>query len=212
MIVLSILTALGLERAAVAWQDHTAGQESRAHIEDELARNARDIRSGLAGMSAADARITAAVDQLVGLVKSNPPLTDADAHKKAETILRGLHGDVMLAFPSWQHNAWDSAIADQSATHLPLADLRRYAEIYAAAHDMTLALQMLASGDLIEMSARTSLDLRLGEVTPRSAAQMLLRFQIAAQPLASDQRKLLALIGTSGEDAPGNADAGKPDH
>ena len=52
-----------------------------------------------------------------------------------------------VALPSFQHDAWYSAQTDQSASHLPAADLRRYDDIYTSERDAAAQAELLLGGE-----------------------------------------------------------------
>jgi len=128
MIVLSILTALGLE----AWIEHAhhahAAATAGAQIEAELSANLADIRK----MHDADARrqkaLTQLDDYLIQAVKSGTDAATVRQHVAALTKGQLYLG---LYLPEMRHEAWDVAVANQSASWIDASRLRRYATIYA---------------------------------------------------------------------------------
>lgn len=130
MIVLSILTALGLE----AWIEHTHHQQAAdtavAQIEAEIHAN----RAAIDRVHAHDVERMHALEKLRDLV-----LHDMQAHVPDAIILQHVHEQTTpdglyldWRWPTLKHEAWDVAVADQSASWIDNERLRRYSDIYAA--------------------------------------------------------------------------------
>ena len=191
MIVLSIITALALERGAVAIHDAAAARSSRARIEAEIARDQADLVH-CEKMNAANVKaVNDVLKQLVAAVKLRkldqtaltPFFKPADDHFN-------------IASPSWQHDAWDTAIADQSAGNLASADLRRYSEIYTAARDMDATAQILLGGEWLTHMASLRIDAAMGTLDPHALADNLARFLLAVGQIDRTQQDLQTLIVT----------------
>jgi len=130
MIVLSILTALGLE----AWIEHVhhahAAATASAQIETEIRKNLDTI----AQSEAYDLRRMQALDKL-----SDGLQHDIQAKLPAAAIMQHVHTSLGpdglyldLRTPTLRHEAWDVAVANQSAGWIDAANLRRFSTIYAA--------------------------------------------------------------------------------
>jgi hypothetical protein len=128
MIVLSILTALGLE----AWIEHThhehAARIASAQIEAE-------IRANLTAIDRARQHDLARA-QLLGNVRDallrdiQAKLPEASIYRHAHELLPdGLYLDVRR--PSLRHEAWDVAVANQAASWIDDDRLHRYSAAYA---------------------------------------------------------------------------------
>jgi len=191
MIVLSIMTALGLEHIAVAVHDAGAASDSKLRIEAELVRNLTDLRhaetSNEGHMAKASETMKALVDGLkAGTV--DPPT--------ALALIGPMFEHFQVSLPTWERDAWDAAIADQSAGHLSADDLRRYAEIYSSARDIGAEAQMLLGGEWLTRASELGIDFRLGKVDARTTANTLARFLVAGQVITSMQKSLETLIVT----------------
>jgi hypothetical protein len=129
MIVLGILTALALE----AWVEHVherhAAEAASAQIEAEIRINRSEI----------DKARARDVDRMHELQKVRDVLMqDIKAHASDAQILQhvqqnapdGLYLD--WRWPILRHEAWDVAVANQSAGWIDNDKLRRYAAVYAA--------------------------------------------------------------------------------
>jgi hypothetical protein len=187
MIVLSILTALGFERAAVFVHDRAAAQESRARIEQEINGDVAELRKAA---DFNDANVTAtreALKALMTMIKSANP----DAAREQQAIVDELQKHAGLQLPTWQREAWDTAIADQSATHMNADDLRRYAQIYSAARDSSDATHIVLGGAMFDRMADLSVDLKLGDGSAREGAKLIARFLSAATQITAVQKQLL---------------------
>jgi hypothetical protein len=189
MIVLSILTALALEQLAVSIQNRSEGAESRARIEAELASNAKDLKESEQTDQQNNKQASALLHALVDHLKAGKPIDP-----QVEALMNPVFTHFEVSVPTFQHSAWEAAIADHSATHMQASDLRRYAEIYAAAADAQSTWQLLLGGEWLTRATDLGLDYRLGKVDPRTLANTVARFLIATQQIASSEETLLALI------------------
>jgi hypothetical protein len=164
MIVLSILTALGLE----AWIEHThharAAATASAQIEAE-------IRNNVAGADAAaqqDAeqlqKLNQIRDAVIQDLKSRVP---DDVVRQHILALTKDGFDLNLHFPTLRHEAWDVAVANQSASWIDQTRLQRYSIAYANARD---SLDMMREDTAILMNGTgmvdTIADLATDQVQP----------------------------------------------
>ena len=174
MIVLSILTALGLE----AWIEHThhthAAAAASAQIEAEIRQNLADIQAYLDH----DRERMEALDRLRDRLTA-----DVESHASPETIKQHIHelapGGIYLdwRWPILRREAWDVAVANQSAGWIPADRLRRYSAVYSAQEARTRVLLMDAPSLLDGPQMQNAmLDLRIGNDQPlellRSVNQM----------------------------------------
>ncbi|MBD8900498.1 hypothetical protein [Rhodanobacter sp. DHG33] len=164
MIVLSILTALGLE----AWIEHThrthAAATASAQIEAELQTNLADIER----MRGADAQrlamLTQLDDYLVQAVKDHTDAATIKQHIDAQTS-----GDFSLGLqlPKLRHEAWDVAVANQSAGWIDAGQLRHYATIYAYQSDFERRVSFNTSVNLQDSKMNDiDADLKAGTLQP----------------------------------------------
>jgi len=202
MIVLSIMTALGLEHVAIALHDASAARESKVRIEAELARNLSDLTQAETSNEGHMAKATETMKALVDALAAGP-VDPATAH----TLIAPMFQHFQVALPSWERDAWDAAIADQSAGHLSPEDLQRYAEIYSSARDIGAEAQLLLGGEWLTRASELGIDFRLGKIDARSTANMLARFLVAGQVITTMQKSLDTLITTGKSNAPGEAPA-----
>lgn len=131
MIVLSILTALGLEQ----WIEHShhrhAAEHARAQIDAELSSTLRDIQ----------ATIDLNEKKLEPLVALEAAINDdvrkglSDAEVNKHIREQGKSFALAINWPAFNNQAWDVAVANQSATWIDAERLHRYAIAYAALRD-----------------------------------------------------------------------------
>ena len=165
MIVLSILTALGLE----AWIEHAhhASAAATASIQIEA-----EIRANLAEVDAdvqKDARQLQKLDKIRDAV-----IQDLKTHVTDDVAQRHILAltsdgfDLNLKFPTLRHEAWDVAVANQSASWIERDRMQRYSAAYANARD---SLNLMHEDTAILMNGTgmvdTVADLATGEVQPR---------------------------------------------
>ncbi|WP_426662231.1 hypothetical protein [Rhodanobacter aciditrophus] len=164
MIVLSILTALGLE----AWIEHTqhahaaatASMQIEAEIRSNLAEVDTDAQLDAAQLEKLDAIRSAVIQDL----KSN---TSDDAVRKHILALTSDGFDLKMQFPTLRHEAWDVAVANQSASWIDRARMQRYSAAYANARD---SVTLMREDTAILMNGTgmvdTIADLDTGQVEP----------------------------------------------
>jgi hypothetical protein len=128
---------------------------------------------------------------LFDMVKAGKP-NDAAMLEAAKPIFEHFS----FSGPTWQRTAWDSAIADQSATHLEPADLRRYAEIYADAKDMDDTTKLVISGEWLTRASDTVIDFQFGQIDGRKVIALVARYLLAAEDIEKSEKDLETLMTT----------------
>ncbi|AIF46757.1 hypothetical protein [Dyella japonica] len=144
MIVLSILTALGLEQ----WIEHAhhrhAAEHASEQINTELGNTLRDIQAAI-DMDEKKLEPLIALDTAIS-DDVRKGLSDVEINKHIREQSKGF--TLAINWPAFNSQAWDVAVANQSATWIDADHLHRYAVAYAAlretanwtTHNATLAL------------------------------------------------------------------------
>ena len=200
MIVLSILTALGLE----AWIEHAhhehAAQTARVQIETEIRTNLEEVRASLA-QDSHQAKVLATIrNALVEDFKARKPAEAVTGHIRQLVTTDGFN--LNLRWPMLRHEAWDVAVANQSASWMDAARTRRYSAAYASQRDMINSLG--ANLALVMNGPRmidTMTDLRIGDEQPREflhvISQMTIMLDQAQDNLSTLQSRLQAALEDS---------------
>ena len=165
MIVLSILTALGLE----AWIEHThhaqAAATASAQIEAEIRQNLAEVDIDVQRDARQLQKLDKIRDTVIQDLKAHVPDDVAQQHILALTD-QGF--DLNLQFPTLRHEAWDVAVANQSASWIDRSRMQRYATAYANTRD---SLNMMHEDTAILMNGTgmvdTVADLATHAVQPR---------------------------------------------
>ena len=165
MIVLSILTALGLE----AWIEHThhthAAATASVQIEAEIRQNLADIDTDIAHDSARMQALGKLRDQLQADVESHATLDTVQQHIH-QLAPDGIYLD--WRWPNLRQEAWNVAVANQSAGWIDATRLRSYSTVYAAQEASTRLIFMdvpsIYDGPQME---NTMLDVHTGDYQPR---------------------------------------------
>jgi hypothetical protein len=165
MIVLSILTALGLE----AWIEHThhrlAATTASAEIEAEIQGNLEQIEHIRAHDLERMHALEAVRDSLLHDIQAHD--SDAACLQHAQARMPdGLYLD--YRWPVLRHEAWSVAVANQSAGWIDGEQLRRYSTVYAL-QDASAAL-MTADMSVVLDGPRMNdaiIDLQTGSLTAR---------------------------------------------
>ena len=153
MIVLSILTALGLE----AWIEHAhhthAAEFASQQIETELRANLADVRAA----HQENLERVKPLQQLEALVtrdiKAGLPATTINQH------IREHKSDfkISMGWPTFGSQAWDVAVANQSASWIKVDALRKYSSAYANQRD---AATWMMQDSTIGFNASRMMDLK----------------------------------------------------
>ncbi|CAM0999618.1 Chemotaxis methyl-accepting receptor HlyB-like 4HB MCP domain-containing protein [Rhodanobacter sp. Root179] len=196
MIVLSILTALGLE----AWIEHAhhrhAAAEASTQIEAEIRANLAECDTDLQHDLAQMVRLRGIRDEVTRELKMHTS-DDLIAQRVLEQTRQ--HFDLKLMFPTLRHEAWDVMVANQSAGWIDPGRLQRYAVAYASQRDVVTTMsedtELLMSGTgLVDTVA----DLRTDTVHPREflhvVSQMTAMLEQAVNNLQTLRKQLASAL------------------
>lgn len=182
MIVLSVLTALALERVAVAWSNRNDAAASRVRIETELRRDLADLRHS----EAENRKGMAVVQKVLSPLLKTLVAGDAPAPKLDPKEMFS----ISISMPSWQHSAWDTAIADRSAEHIAFPVLSKFAAAYTAAQDLNQISTLVLSGGWFDQGAALTVDIQSGRADLRAVSQFMMRYLIAVQQVQMTEQNL----------------------
>lgn len=144
MIVLSILTALGLEHGAQTWYHNHRAREAQANIEVEIRTNLEEVRSAMRTNEAEINKLTVLREVLRKDIIDKVDGKSLVLHLKETT--HGKFG-ISQSMPTLRREAWEVAVASQAVSWMDPALLQRYAGVYAVQRDFAQssigALQML---------------------------------------------------------------------
>lgn len=199
MIVVSILTALGLEAALQYYHHQHAAEAAQRAMEAELRNNLDDLRRSNADN---EKRLKPLEDFSSLLVKDfDDGVTEAQMRQQITDRARdGV--DVGVFYPKLRHEAWDVAVANQSASYLPPETLRRMSIAYAAQRDVNPANLTIFVNLPAFLDAQT--DARVGAADPHS---FLRAIRQAAMTLRGATQKLKALEQDLAQALPAQAGA-----
>lgn len=193
MIVLSILTALGLE----AWIEHAhhvhAAEVASLRIDAEIRSNLDAIDSSLTQDARQVKRLAAIRDGLIQDFKAHAPEATIAQHIQSQVSARNFN--LNLNWPTLRHEAWDVAVADQSASWIDRERIQRYSAAYANQRDVGIGLSTnLALAMDGPRMIDTLTDLQSGNVHSREflhvVSQMATMLDQAQQSLLTLQRHL----------------------
>ncbi|MHA6205068.1 hypothetical protein ACXU4B_11630 [Dyella soli] len=164
MIVLSILTALGLEQWIESVHHRHAAENASMQIDAELRGTLDDIHKSMDANTQKLAPLRALNEAITADVRNGVPDQEINRHIQAmkDKFLLSIN------WPTFPSQAWDVAVANQSATWIATEKLHKYAGAYAIqreaanwmAYKSTLALD---APRMVELRTR----IRLGkEVDP----------------------------------------------
>lgn len=204
MIVLSILTALGLEE----WVQHAhrleSGRQAQASIEAEARENLKNLHRWMA-INATRQESLEKWSKVIGdALKSGLP--DAKIRKD---IIAPSAKDIEISGPAWgefRHAAWDVAIANQSAAYVDPARLALMSELYSRQQLLTNILPVLTSGFIkFDQLVNVTTDLQMGEIDPRTLLHTLNQVgesvKEANQNMQSVEKSLQRVAGANAQSA-----------
>lgn len=188
MIVLSILTALGLE----AWIEHAhharAAETASRQMTAELRHNLAETRDSLRRNNATLQAVAKLDTTVTADLKSGLPAAAINQHIRAQKAGFLLN----LNWPSLPSSAWDVAVANQSVSWIESASLKKYSAAYAAQrelndwvqHDSMLMLNMPKVIDF-----KTDLDMDR-DVDPQAFLYTLQQLNTTNKSLNNNLREL----------------------
>ncbi|HKT30574.1 hypothetical protein [Dyella sp.] len=197
MIVLSILTALGLE----AWIEHTnhrhAAEVASAQIDTEIRANLAEVHTALVEDKERATSFAHIRDSLEQDLKANTPDATIVQHILAQT--QNSNFNLNLRWPTLRQEAWDVAVANQSVSWMDDDRMYRYSAAYATqretAGNLAANLTLVMNGPRM-IDAAT--DLRSGNVQPREflhvIAQMAVTLDQATLSLRTLEQKLQSAL------------------
>jgi hypothetical protein len=158
MIVLSILTALALEQAALAVEHRHEGARARDEISQEIESNRQEVAKALASTRSNQKEWKALLVRTIADVRAGQSTDDSlvATLKDASRIFSD-------ALPPLKTTAWDTAISDHSVNYLPHEDLVRYSELYAAQRMFSQAMWDVIRDSAARDLAQISLAISLGK-------------------------------------------------
>ena len=188
MIVLSILTALGLE----AWIERShhahAAEAANRHIRAEIEVNLSDVRLSIKTNDSLIKPLIELSDTVSADIRAGATAAVINQHIQA----RRTSFKLSVNWPTVASQAWDVAVANQSASWMDDADLRRYSAAYADLHE---ASNWLTHDSIILLNApsmaalRTRIDLD-APVDPLEFATVLRQMISTSQEIQSHLHQL----------------------
>jgi hypothetical protein len=171
MIVLSILTALGLE----AWIEHVhhehAAAEATVKIEAEIRENLAQVKQKRDHDYVRMHALEKIRDGLIVDLKAHLSMAEINRHIH-EADPEGLYLD--WRWPVMRREAWDVAVANQSASWIDADQLSRYSGIYAAqSASTTIIVQDSTSVFSGQRMADILVDMQMDDYQPRELLRVV---------------------------------------
>jgi uncharacterized protein YbcI len=134
MIVISIITALGLEHAVQSYHHRHLAHEATARIEAELRTNLSALDDTIAHNKKEEKKTRALRVAFVEELRAGTPEKAAIDHLFEKKGENGVSLSVLV--PTLRHEAWDVAVANQAASWIEPEQLEGYAALYAHIRDI----------------------------------------------------------------------------
>jgi hypothetical protein len=177
MIVVSIITALGLEHAVQAYHHRHLAHEAGERIEAELRDNMAEVDRSIKHNQERQRRIGEAREDFLRDLKGG------SSDKVAIGRMLKQNGEALnlsVVTPTLRHEAWDVAVANQAASFIEPQQLQRYAALYAQMRDVD-ALAKGGGNRLYDGPGLINLfsDLELGQAAARDVARVMRQVESA---------------------------------
>ena len=206
MIVVSILTALALEQAAMSIDHRREGARAREEIEQEIASNRKAVDGALASTRVNAQEWKALLVHTIADVRAGQSTDES-----LVATLRDATQKFRDALPPLKTTAWDAAISDHSVNYIAHADLVRYSELYASQRMFSQAMwdgiRDSAARDLAQISLAIELGNPDGRATVATLNSRMGTIGILESQLAQLDQMLHEASATA-EQAPASAAAG----
>lgn len=182
MIVLGVLTALALDQLAQNFLHARAAQATKAMLDAEIRANLGTIRH-IRKIHLERAESMAALGELLLRdIKARVPDAQIIAHFSRE-VAGGKYFGMNVNTPILDHTAWDVAVADQSASWMESAQLRRYASVYSMhnrlpEHVRAKMPHVLDGPDMVDVESDLEMGLSDPRALYRAIKQTLAAFQM----------------------------------
>ena len=203
MIVLSILTALGLE----AWIEHVHHTHAAAlashQIEAELRANLDGVRNSYQSNQQRLVSLQQLDDAIAKDIRDGKP--DAAINQHIQALKNEFN--LSLDWPIFANQAWDVAVANQSATWMDRAALSEYSAVYSKQRD---AASWMTQDSTLFLDAprmatlRTRIDLGR-EVDPIEFLSVLRQMIITSSETQSQLKQVESQLKQVSPDEPGSS-------
>jgi hypothetical protein len=191
MIVLSILTALGLEEAVLHFHHAAAGREALERIDREIQANLKDVRATEAENDRRAAPVIKLSADIAAALRAGKP----DAAIREEIIAPGIKAvQIGVAWVIMRHSAWDVAVADQSVGHIDAGRLGALSELYSMQREFLSGEQsttvFLNGSGLADIFT----DIQVGDESPRELLHSLRQLTMTNSATQNNLRTIEAYL------------------
>lgn len=201
MIVLSILTALALEQAALGMEHRHEANRAKHEIELEIASNRAAVDDAIRETDVNAKAWHALLDRSIAEVKA-----DQSTNESRVATLKQAAALFQDSLPPLKTTAWDAALSDHSVNYLGHDDLTRYSELYAVQRMFSQALwdtiRDSAQHDISNISLAASLDKADPTATLATLNSRMRTIEILRSQLAQLHDALKAAASPDGAAAP----------
>ncbi|MES2107072.1 MAG: hypothetical protein V4634_23875 [Pseudomonadota bacterium] len=188
MIVISIVTALGLEQWIESVHHSHLAEIASKEIQQEIRANIEALDVSFAHNASQLKAVSATQAALVEKIRAGLPAGEINTYIDEQVRKKF---SLSLEWPTVRHEAWDVAVANQSVTWMDPSLLRRYSIAYATQRDgqadTKLGISSMFSGTrFVDLNT----DLELGATDPRELARIMRQVRSV---LASTQNNLTSI-------------------
>jgi hypothetical protein len=194
MIVISIATALGIEHMVQTVHHRHKAEEAAQRMQTELRLTLAEIEKVTAHNKLQIEEATALQKGLLKDIKSK-----VAGQKAIDNFFESNKGkfNVSLQIPGFKHEAWDVAVADQSASWMSPGDLQRYSGAYADVRDAqqatTVGMSFLTGSTML----KTMSDLEIDASSPQDLYFMLSQLNFSYKQVNSTLEDLRGKLSKS---------------
>jgi ribosome-associated toxin RatA of RatAB toxin-antitoxin module len=188
MFVLSIVTALAFEQGAQWWYHSKLASEASRKIDAELRANIEEIRT----TRKHNVEQIKVLNRLAKVLATDMQSTMADPAIVQHLIKEANNNfGLNMMTPTLRHEAWDVAVANQSASYMAPSMLHRYSAAYANVRDvqqnLPMTMQLTVNGPAM---INVLSDMEVGKASAREVFHVLVQMRSAISELTATSEQL----------------------
>jgi hypothetical protein len=188
MIVLGILTALGLEQWRESVHHRDAARVAQAQMEAEIRENLSELRQYYQKNAESFIRIRDFSRRLDMEIR-NGTAREAIYSTLIKPAIADKSLNIGISWPTTRREAWEVAVANQSASYMEPGTLKQYAAVYSAQRDLAGLLVGQASSLSSSETLDTFLEAQFGRAEPLQLLKAVRRSLVAVSAVQTNLRE-----------------------
>jgi hypothetical protein len=189
LIVLGILTAVGLEQWRESVHHRKAAKVAQAQMEAEIRENLSELRQYYKKNAENFIRLRDFSRRLDMEIR-NGTAKEAIYSTLVKPAIADKSLNLGMGWPTTRREAWEVAVANQSAGHMEPGVLKQYAAVYSAQRDLTGILVGQMSALTSSETLDTFLEAQFGRAEPLQLLKAVRRSSVAVSAVQGNLREL----------------------